>query len=96
MNSKLKIKGVALVGDLPIPCLGEIEILNFNAEHRTAYAWWRIFDQDGKLLAAKSRNYFTDKADFSDLDVIPLILQNIKNYRIGRNRVFSQVEIVEE
>lgn len=96
MNSKIKIKGVALIGDSSIPCMGEIEILNFSPEHRTAYAWWRIFDTDGKLLAAKSRNYFIDKDTLVESDIIELALKNITNYRMGRKRVFSEVEIIGE
>jgi hypothetical protein len=37
-----------------------------------------------------------DKENASDEEVIPFILDNIINYRIGRKRVFTEVQVVNE
>ncbi len=93
MGSTKKIDGFALVNGLPMCCLGEIDIMNIDQEHRTAYVSWRIFDEREQLLASASRNYFINKEEFSDTDIVEAVLENIMNFRIGRNRIFSEIKI---
>jgi hypothetical protein len=77
-----------------ISCIGKIKIL-----HRTGksiYAGWEMHIEDGTSLAGVSRNYFMNKENASEEEVIPFILDNIMNYRIGRERVFTEVQVINE
>lgn len=47
----------------------------------------------GEGIAGVSRNYFIGIGKLSEEAAIPLILDNIAKYRIGRLHVFRNVEI---
>ena len=51
-------------------------------------------DEKGGILAGRSRNYFVDNEAPSESAAIELILADIKKYRMGRKKVFSEIEIV--
>lgn len=75
-----------------ISCIGKIQIL-----HRTGkpvFASWEMHSEDGTSLAGVTRNYFMNKENASDKEVIPYILENVINYRIGRKRIFTEVQVI--
>ena len=89
-----KIKGWCSVDGASFPCCGSLEIL--HKKGKSIYASWKMQGEDETILASVSREYFTDKDQIEESDVMPLILNNITNYRLGRKRIFSRVEIVDK
>ena len=73
-------------------CKGEIKIL--RQEQKVFYASWNMQDEKSVNLAGKTRNYFVDNEKLSESTLIELILADIKKYRIGRKKVFSEIEVV--
>ena len=73
-------------------CFGIIEIINTNRPNKTAYVSWSIFKAEGKPIGGLINNYFLGNEDFSDEEVFDLVKDQIQKYRIGRKRVFSNVE----
>ena len=73
-------------------CIGKIQILHRTG--KSVYASWEMQIEDGKNVAGVKRNYFMNKENASDQEVIPFILDNVMNYRIGRKRIFTEVQVV--
>ena|SRR5258708_3342030 len=97
LNLKILIKkilGFALINDSRIPCGGEIKVLKVDRQHKTAYVSWQVVDENGQLLASKSRNYFLDKEKLTETDIVEAVLDNILKYRMGRVHLFSELKIV--
>ena len=93
MSSVRKMVGVAMVNSLQTPCEGSIEILSIDRQHKKAYVSWGFSDTNGQFLGSKSRNYFLNKEEFTETDIVEAVLENIMNYRIGRSHVFTEVKI---
>jgi hypothetical protein len=51
-------------------------------------------DENGAIIAGRTRNYFVDNETSSESAAIELILADIKKYGIARKKVFSEIEIV--
>ena len=75
-------------------CIGKIQILHRTG--KSVYASWELHIEDGTSLAGIKRNYFMNKENASDQEVIPFILDNVMNYRIGRKRIFTEVQVINE
>jgi hypothetical protein len=89
-----RIKGLYSMGGSTVPCFGKIEIL--NRTEKNVYASWEMRAENGSTLAGVSRNYFVGKQNVSENDLLPIIINNVINYRIGRKKIFTRVEIVDE
>ena len=94
MTTIFHIRGVCHMQSPSMSCIGTIQILNRNG--KSVYASWEMHIEDGTNLGGVSRNYFMNKENASDEEVIPLILDHIMNYRIGRKRFFTEVQIMNE
>lgn len=74
-------------------CCGTIEILSRN--QLTVYASWKLDDEDGQLIAGKSRSYFIENIqDLNDGDLFKMIIDSIHKYRLNRKRVFESISIL--
>ena len=91
-----KIQGLYNPDENPVLCKGEIKIL--RRDRNVVYAAWHMEDENGGNLAGVTRNYYVEEENVSESAAIELaielILANIKKYRIGRKKVFSEIEIV--
>ena len=85
----MKIKALANIDNSIIPCTGEIEI--HWIKEPQAYVTWKLFS-DKSLIASKSKNYFFEKDIDTHNSLIKRVIEEIKNYRIGRKKVFEKVE----
>ena len=88
----MKIQGLYTSDSNPILCKGEIRIL--RQEQKVFYASWQMKDENGAIIAGRTRNYFVDNETSSESAAIELILADIKKYGIARKKVFSEIEIV--
>ena len=73
-------------------CFGLIEILNINRVHKTAYVSWQISNGENNPIAGLINNYFLGKDNFTNDEIYNLVKDQIPKYRIGREKVFSNVE----
>jgi hypothetical protein len=92
MGLIVQIQGLYTPENDPIHCKGVIDIL--RQEQKVVYASWQIRDENGVQIGSVSRNYFVDKEKVSDIDAIELILNDIRNYSIGRKKVFSEIQVL--
>lgn len=88
----VKIKGNANIQHDLISCYGVIEIL--HRSDKVVYATWKLFDSSNNLLASISRNYFIGDKAYSEEEILDKIIEHILNYRMGRQKVFSNISIV--
>lgn len=76
-------------------CIGEIEIVKIDfAKVYSAYATWRVFNENGQNIASLSRNYFLGDKQLQNYEIFEIVLKNIKKYRIGRKLAFSDIKII--
>lgn len=87
----INIIGTAKIDRDILPCNGTIEVL--SKSERVAYATWKILDSSNHLLASVSRNYFIGDKKYSDQDILTKITEDILSYRVGRNRIFTDIKI---
>lgn len=87
-----KLQGLYNLDKNPVLCKGELKIL--RRDRKVVYAAWHMEDENGSNLAGVTRNYFVDEENASENAAIELILTNIRKYRIGRKKAFSEIEIV--
>lgn len=73
-------------------CFGVIEIIKTDKIHKTAYVGWSISNSEEKPIAGFINDYFLGKDDFTNEEVFNLVKNQIHKYRIGRKKVFSNVE----
>ena len=88
---KIQVAGNAKIDNRIIPIHGNIEVL--NKTDKVAYASWCLFDSSNNLLASVSRSYFIGGKTDSNKELLDMIISNILNYRMGRQRVFSEIEV---
>ena len=93
MKMTKRIKGMCAMDGVNFACIGSLE--SFHQRGKVVYASWEMRREDGTLLAGVSREYFINKDNIEESDILPLILYNIANYRLGRKRIFSEITIVE-
>jgi hypothetical protein len=93
MAKQIKLIGILSIDGDSKECQGNIEII--KRDDKVVYAIWRFLSQNEELIAAKGNNYFigNKKKDISDLEIANLIIESILKYRIGRERIFSNVRI---
>lgn len=94
MISIYKTRGISNWQNPGINCMGTIKILRRTG--KSVYASWEMHTEDGTNLGGVSRNYFMNKENALDEEAIALILDHIMNYRIGRKKVFAEVQIIIE
>ena len=94
MSSPIRIAGICHMQSPPINCIGSVTILHRHG--KSVYASWEMHTEDGTNLGGVSRNYFMNKENALDEEAIALILDHIMNYRIGRKKVFAEVQIIIE
>jgi hypothetical protein len=92
MNMFKELAGKCLIDGVSSPCTGEIKIINQTGKN--VYVSWRMFDLSGNPLAVVTKNYFIDQDRFVDEDIVRVILGNILKYRTGRNKIFSEVKVI--
>ncbi len=71
---------------------GVIDIL--NKDGKNIYAVWRLFDQEKRLLASLTNNYFLSDKNASDDEIFHMIKRQILNYRVGRRKKFTSAEFI--
>jgi hypothetical protein len=71
---------------------GTIEVLNQKKEN--VYAKWILYDSDKNLIASFTNNYFIGNSPLNNDQVFELIKNKILQYRIGRNRIFQEIEFI--
>ena len=69
---------------------GSMEILSRSG--RSVYVIWTFWDKENKLIASLRHNYFLESENVDDLAILDLVKNQISKYRIGRRRLFSNVE----
>ena len=57
-----------------------------------AYITWQFFTGD-KLIASKSENFFYKEGIENEDELINRVLKKIEGYRIGRKKIFEDLEI---
>ena len=93
MDRKKKIEVDCYIDNVKEKCDGEILLREVN--ERTAYAEWHPFNKEGELIASLAKTYYHGKGNnVSDVEIIQLIVNGIKDYRIGRKRIFSNVSVI--
>ncbi len=86
----MKIKATANIDGQIIICLGDIQI-NWIKEPQ-AYITWRLFN--GKTLVASKSENFHYRENVEEADLVQKVIKKIEKYRINRNKVFSNVELI--
>ena len=76
-------------GREPFKCSGSIAVE--NQAGKNIYASWSMKEENGQRLAGLSRSYFFKEEPVDEEKILASVLQNIINYRIGRERIFSYV-----
>jgi hypothetical protein len=92
MNFQRHVKGRYSWSGVTGLCSGTISARPGTTK-KTIYASWNMYDESKAFLGSRARTYFIDKDDIQEADIIPLILNNISNFRIERERIFSDIEI---
>jgi cytochrome c oxidase assembly protein Cox11 len=87
----LKIVATAKIDNQELLCFGTIEI-HFIKEHQ-AYITWQFYNEN-TLIAGKSENYFYKIEDSDGKDLINRVIKNIQGYRIGRDKIFTNIKIL--
>jgi predicted transcriptional regulator len=87
----MKIKAIANVDNNKIRCVGEIK-LNLISGNQV-YIIWSLLHED-KLIAAKSETLYYRTSGNNEENLMKIIVEKIKRYRIGRKRIFEEVEVV--
>lgn len=80
-------------GKESINCKGEIQVI--NEDQYTFYIQWNVFEKDGSVIAGKVRK-FNKENDLLTMELLNDVLKDIRNYRIGRKRIFSEVHFVND
>jgi hypothetical protein len=88
----MKIRAIAKIDDRRIMCFGEIVIHSIKPPQ--AYVSWSLFDGETPI-AGKSENFFFDKNSGTEASLINSIIRKIENYRIGRRKIFENVESID-
>lgn len=86
----MKIKALAIINNNHVICSGILEvhmISNFEI-----YVSWKLF-ADEALVAAKSEPIFFKDGLPNNENIINGIIERIENYRIGRKKIFKEVEM---
>lgn len=68
---------------------GEIEILNMERE--TVYVKWFIEDENNRLVASFTNNYFIGGQEYTNEQIFYLVIDRILKYRIKRRKIFKDV-----
>lgn len=87
----LKIVATAKIDNQELLCFGTIDIHTVK-EHQ-AYVTWQFYN--GKtLIAGRSENYFYKIEDSESKDLINRVIKKIQGYRIGRDKIFTNIKIL--
>ena len=85
----MKLKAKAEIDNKIIDCVGNLKIDVIS--NQQAYVTWQFFSGE-KIIASKSENLFYNKEIDSEDDIIKKVLKRIEGYRIGRNKIFTDVK----
>ena len=66
-----------------------------KVDERVACISWEVYSlSSNQRIAGVSRNYFHGKADVTNDEIFPLAFDHIIKYRIGREKIFSNLKVV--
>ncbi|HEU5291722.1 MAG TPA: hypothetical protein VFU05_13830 [Cyclobacteriaceae bacterium] len=95
-NKEIKITGdyhdINVPGHKSAGIFNGVIILKVIDENKTRIIW-EIKDEDGQTLAYKSREYFSKDKNIKLDELTDLAREKIQDYRINRNKIFSNVTI---
>lgn len=85
-----QIEGVCTIdgGDW-FKCTGTITVANQSG--KSIYASWSMHDENDRVIASRSRSYFFKEEAVDEEKLLIAIMQNIINYRVARQKIFSWV-----
>jgi hypothetical protein len=87
----VEIVATAKIDNQELLCFGTIDIHSVK-EHK-AYITWQL--HNGKtLIASRSENYFCNIEDCDRKDLINRVVKKIQGYRIGRDKIFTNIKIL--
>lgn len=86
----MEISALANIEGILVLCKGEIEI--HSTSKNQVYYSWRL-EYNGNLIASKSANLYWPDYGSTRKELLEAIISKIENYRIGREKVFSQVSL---
>jgi hypothetical protein len=86
----MKLKAKVNINNVVLDCAGSIEI--HWKKNPQAYITWQFYYED-KLIVSKSENFFIGQEKENDDELISKVLKKIENYKIGRKRIFEDIEI---
>lgn len=92
MNFVRNLEALCCIGGRePFKCTGTITVE--NQEGNNIYASWSMRDENGTNLGGRSRSYFFKEGLVDEERVLASVLQNIIDFRVDRERIFSYVII---
>ncbi len=89
----MKILVKANIDGKMIDCKGTIDI-HWRKEPQ-AYVSWKVFSPTATIVS-KSENFHFQEANDSNAELINKIKERILSYRLGRKRIFEEINIYEE
>ncbi len=88
---KICLKALAIVGGKEIDCHGHIEI--HTKTDIQAYISWQLYDYENNSIAGISKNYFIANNNNSIQNIISLVIEDIKKYRMARKYIIREIKI---
>ena len=85
----MKLKAKAIIDNVKLDCEGSLEI--HWQKSPQAYVTWQFFN-GGKLIVSKSENFFYQEELENEDELIKRVLKKIEGYRIGRKKIFENIE----
>ncbi len=86
----MKLKAKVNIDKDKLDCEGSLEI--HWKKSPQAYVTWQFFNGD-KLIVSKSDNFFYNEDIENEDELINRILKKIEEYKIGRKKIFEEIEI---
>lgn len=87
----MEIVATAKINNQELLCFGTIEI--HSKKGPQAYITWQFYNGK-KLIAGRSENYFYKIEESDSTDLINKVIKNIQDYRIGRDKIFTNIKIL--